>query len=41
MVLYYNSISSFMQKSGDGNADPLKYFDAFHASCSFLFLLCP
>jgi hypothetical protein len=35
MVLYCYSISSFVQRSGDGDAESLTYFNTLHASCSF------
>jgi hypothetical protein len=35
MVVHCYSISSFMQRSGDGDAESLMYFNTHHASCSF------
>jgi hypothetical protein len=40
-VLHCYSISSFVERSGDGDAESLKYFDAIHASCSFSISVCP
>jgi hypothetical protein len=34
MVLHCYPISSFVQRSGDGDAESLMHFDAIHASCS-------
>jgi hypothetical protein len=35
-VVHCYATNSFVKKSGDDDADPLKYFSALHASCSFL-----
>jgi hypothetical protein len=40
-ALHCYSISSFVERSGDGDAESLKYFDALHASCSFSISVCP
>jgi hypothetical protein len=34
-IMHYYTINSSVKKSGDDDADPLKYFSALHASCSF------
>jgi hypothetical protein len=33
--VHYYTTNSFVKKSGDDDADPLKYFSALHSSCSF------
>jgi hypothetical protein len=39
-VEHYYTINSFVKKSGDDDADPIKYFNALHASCSFYNIFC-
>jgi hypothetical protein len=34
MAMYCYSITSFVQRSEDGDAESLLYFDSLHASCS-------
>jgi hypothetical protein len=35
-VVYWYTTNSSIKRSGDDDADPLKYFNTLHASCSFL-----
>jgi hypothetical protein len=35
-IVHYYTINSSVKKSGDDDADLLKYFSILHASCSFL-----
>jgi hypothetical protein len=35
MVLYCYSVSSFVQRCGDGDAESLTFFNTLHASCIF------
>jgi hypothetical protein len=35
MVPHCYSISSFVQRSGDGDAESVMYFNTLHASCNF------
>jgi hypothetical protein len=37
-VVHCYTINSFTKKSGDDDADSLKYFNALHASCSFFII---
>jgi hypothetical protein len=37
MVPHCYSISSFVQRSADGDAKSLMYFNTFHASCIFFY----
>jgi hypothetical protein len=38
--MHYYTTNSSAKKSGDDNVDPLKYFNALHASYNFFNIFC-